>query len=84
MNISLIIITRYHGILIKTINVFDLMLIDPSEHIFIFGDLNMDLKSKKGNRLRDFLSNNELKNYVNEYPESLEVIMKKKYIHQKQ
>jgi hypothetical protein len=41
-----------------------LMLLDPSEPLFIVGDLNMDLLSNKGNELKEFLLNNQLKNSV--------------------
>ena len=40
---------------------------NPYEPFFIFGDLNMDLWSQKGDLLRDFLIKNELVNYVKEH-----------------
>ncbi len=42
------------------------MLLDPNEPLFVFGDLNMDLKSIKGLDLAQFLVRNGLKNFVNE------------------
>ena len=44
-----------------------LMLLDPREQLYIFGDLNMDLKSIKGIDLTNFLIRNDLKNFVNEH-----------------
>jgi hypothetical protein len=44
-----------------------LLLLNPYEPLFIFGDLNMDLKSSKGNDLAKFMSRNELKNFVDVY-----------------
>ena len=44
-----------------------LMLLDQREPIFIFGDLNMDLKSIKGIDLANFLIRNDLKNFVKEH-----------------
>ena len=44
-----------------------LMLLDPREPLFIFGDLNMDLKGTKGIDLANFLIRNDLKNFVNEH-----------------
>jgi hypothetical protein len=46
------------------------MLLDPTEPLFIFGDLNMDLKSIKGLDLAHFLIINGLKNFVNELAEA--------------
>ena len=43
------------------------MLLDPNEPLFVFGDLNMDLKSIKGLDLAQFLVRNGLKNFVNEH-----------------
>ena len=43
------------------------MILDPSEPLFIVGDLNMDLFSNKGNDLKDFLLNNQLKNHVEQH-----------------
>jgi len=40
---------------------------DNSEPLFIFGDLNMDLKSEKGDDLKDFLINNDYKNFIDDY-----------------
>ena len=40
--------------------------IDSNEHLFIIGDLNMDLHSSKGNDLKEFLLNNDYKNFVND------------------
>jgi hypothetical protein len=42
------------------------LLLDPREPLFIFGDLNMDLRSSKGLDLTNFLLRNVLKNFVNE------------------
>ena len=39
--------------------------IDPADPIFIIGDLNMDLRSNAGIEPKNFLINNELKNFVN-------------------
>ena len=44
-----------------------LLLLDPREPLFIFGDLNMDLRSSKGIDLLNFLIRNDLKNFVNEH-----------------
>jgi hypothetical protein len=44
-----------------------LLLLNPYEPLFIFGDLNMDLKSSKGNDLAKFMARNELKNFVDVY-----------------
>ena len=44
-----------------------LLLLDPREPLFIFGDLNMDLRSSKGLDLANFLLRNDLKNFVNEH-----------------
>jgi len=40
---------------------------DKDDPLFIIGDLNMDLVSDKGDELRDFLTTNDLKNYVVEH-----------------
>ena len=44
-----------------------LLLLDPREPLYTFGDLNMDLRSSKGNDLANFLMRNDLKNFVNEH-----------------
>ena len=54
------------------------MLLDPSEPLFIVGDLNMDLRSTKGIDLRDFLIRNELKNFVNQHTRVCRSYYKKK------
>ena len=41
--------------------------IDSREPLFIIGDLNMDLKSSTGDNLKEFLLNNEYKNFVTDY-----------------
>lgn len=40
---------------------------DPAEPLFIIGDLNMDLASSKGDVLKSFLANFNLRNFVFEY-----------------
>ena len=42
-----------------------ILTLDPAEPIFIIGDLNMDLRSDEGIELKNFLINNDLKNFVN-------------------
>ena len=41
--------------------------IDPNQPIFIIGDLNMDLKTKKGKNLINFMKNNDFSNFVKSY-----------------
>ena len=53
-------------------------LLDPNEPLVVVGDLNMDLKSSEGNDLKDFLINNEMKNYVNVHTRIARTFYKKK------
>ena len=52
--------------------------IDQNQPIFIIGDLNMDLKSKKGCNLMDFMDNNQLTNFVDKYTRTDTRFIKKK------
>ena len=49
--------------------------IDP---FFLFGELNMDLKSKKGDILMEYLNEHQLKNFVKKYTRIQTVYFKQK------
>ena len=51
---------------------------DPAEPIFIIGDLNMDLACNRGDVLKSFVENFNLKNYVFEYTRVCKKFYKKK------
>jgi hypothetical protein len=55
------------------------LLLDPREPLFIFGDLNMDLRSSKVLDLANFLLRNDLKNFVNEHTRVCRRYDKKKF-----
>ena len=52
--------------------------INSNNHLFIIGDLNMDLKSKKGTHLKNFMANNNLINYVKTFTRIDKRFIKKK------
>ena len=62
-----------------------IFLLNPDEPLFIVGDLNMDLKSNKGGELKEFLVDNNLKNFVNDYTRIARTFYKdkKEYIESK-